>query len=987
MSHVDYRGLFNKLDQKMDSNIVDEVHESLLNGFIDEDIFSAVGDFGPKLLTNQHGNAIWNQLKQEMLTCQEYTFAVAFITDAMISILKPKFKELKKKGTYGHLITSNYLFFNKPEVFRELLKIPNLEVRIADVKGFHQKGYVFKHHGYQTIIVGSANLTPDAMLRNYEWSMQINSLNNGYITKQISDNISDEWREAEPLSQQWISDYEHEYHLRSSMVKPLQKEAQEGQPHYIGKTITPNRMQKDALEQISLLRKQGKDRGLVISATGTGKTYLGAFDAKNARPKRMLFLAHREQILQNSKKSFKKILGGADDEFGLYTGNSQDINSKYLFATVQTLSKDENLAKFSPSDFDYILIDEVHHAGASSYQKVMKYFHPKFFLGMTATPERNDDFNVFKLFEYNVAYEIRLQKALDEDMLCPFHYVGITDYQFADSHVNKQISDFNNEVTKKHKNEKAVVDHLTSSERVKYILEQTNYYGYSGDVLHGLIFCSTVNESNLLAEELTRQGYPAKALSGKDSMDKRLSIVELLKTGKIKYIVTVDVFNEGIDIPCINQVVFLRNTNSSIVYIQQLGRGLRKYPGKDYVEIIDFIGNYKNNYMIPIALTGDSSFSKDSARDTIDIEPTFGISTISFDEISKEKIYQSLQKVKLDDMRKLREVYQNTKFRVGRIPLLEDFFVSNSVDPVIIATKKKNYAQFLMGLEDDIVLTNYENKLMTFIDEELLNGKRRQELLLLQMLLDNYRISGTKFKKFLDDNKCLTDESTIASVRRVLDLTFYNEKAFPTRDSYGGQPIVYWNQDSDIYTLNSNIIKSLNSNEWFARLWKDAIKTGLLLSQRYQPNQQFTIGEKYTRKDVMRLSNNKKNITAQNIGGYYFNENDGMIFVTYHKAKTINKSIQYNDHFINDHVIKYYSQSNRKLESTEIKKFIDGHHRLMLFVKKSDADDSTTFYYLGTCKYVNQSAQQEELDNKPIVSMKLELDFPVEFNRYRALTC
>ena len=314
----------------------------------------------------------------------------------------------------------------------------------------------------------------------------------------------------------------------------------------------------------------------------------------------------------------------------------------------------------------------------------MNYFQPKFYLGMTATPDRNDDFNVFKLFNYNIAYEIRLPQALEEDMLCPFHYVGISDYTFKDNRVNEAIDSYNNEKGN-HKNEQKIVEQLSSQERVKYILDQTRYYGYSGDVLHGLIFCSGVAESVSLAKELTRQGYPSKALSGNDSEVKRRSVVKNLEKGIIKYIVTVDIFNEGIDIPCINQVVFLRNTNSNIVYIQQLGRGLRKSKGKEYVEILDFIGNYKNNYIIPVALTDDSSYSKDNARATTSMEPTIGVSTIYFERVAKEKIFDSIRQAKFDSMRNLRTVYNEMKKRVGRVPLLQDFIKFNSIDPVILS--------------------------------------------------------------------------------------------------------------------------------------------------------------------------------------------------------------------------------------------------------------------------------------------------------------
>ena len=981
MVNFDYKQLLQKNINNKEKNVVNELYGSLLNGYINQDTIVTNDQFGPRLLNNQEGSSIWEQIKHELLTCENYTFAVAFITDSMVSNLKPIFKDLSRRGIKGRILTSTYLYFNQPAVFQELLKIPNIEVKIAEVDGFHQKGYIFQHQGYQTIIIGSANLTTNALMRNYEWSLRINSLDSGDIVDQVRSNVELEWKNASNLTNEWITSYSFTY--KKNYKQSLQY--QELDSENDTRIIKPNQMQKDALEQLRLLREKGKQRGLIISATGTGKTYLGAFDVKSTNPKKMLFLAHREQILEKSKESFSRIIGGKKTDYGLYTGKSRNKNAKYVFATVQTLSKSNHLSLFDRDEFDYILIDEVHHAGAETYQKIMNYFQPKFYLGMTATPDRNDDFNVFKLFNYNIAYEIRLPQALEEDMLCPFHYVGISDYTFKDNRVNEAIDSYNNEKGN-HKNEQKIVEQLSSQERVKYILDQTRYYGYSGDVLHGLIFCSGVAESVSLARELTRQGYPSKALSGNDSEVKRRSVVKYLEKGIIKYIVTVDIFNEGIDIPCINQVVFLRNTNSNIVYIQQLGRGLRKSKGKEYVEILDFIGNYKNNYIIPVALTDDSSYSKDNARATTSMEPTIGVSTIYFERVAKEKIFDSICQAKFDSMRNLRTVYNEMKKRVGRIPLLQDFIKFNSIDPVILSNKEKNYANFLIKMGEQINISDYENKILSFLDVELLNGKRRHELILLDLLINNSEISMEKFDEALIKNHCLNNQEIIESVKRILSLSFYNENASPSRKDYGGKAIVEYNDKNNQYVLNSEIQYSLKKNKDFLQLWIDGIRTGLSRSQRYDSDKLFTIGKKYTRKDVMRQSNNITNVTAQNIGGYYFNDKYGMIFVTYKKSMNISKSIQYEDRFLSDRILHYYSKNNRKLTSKEVQKFFTDKYRLLLFMKKSDADDNKDFYYLGTCSYIDSSARQENQDGKPIVSMNLRLDNRVNYHLYHLLT-
>lgn len=991
---VNYNRLLTQLGEAQ-GTLAKEMSASLLHGYVDQENFQPIGDFGPKLLTNQFNNQIWDQLRSELNDAEEFAFAVAFVTDVMVSNLKPLFRSLAARGVRGRLLTSTYQQFNQPDMFKELLKIKNLEVRIATVRGFHQKGYLFKHHDYQTAIIGSANLTASALMKNqnYEWSLKINSLNNGEIINQINHNFEAEWREARLLDEGWLEDYRKSYQADHQAHRVVHDYVTPEGPQKDSQQIKPNQMQKVALAEIAALRIAGKDRGLVVSATGTGKTYLGAFDVQAVKPKRMLFLAHREQILQKACRSFQNILGGNPAAYGLYTGDVRDKDAKYLFASVQTLSRDEHLHRFDPGTFDYILIDEVHHAGADSYQKVMGYFKPHFFLGMTATPERSDDFNIFNLFHYNVAYEIRLQQALELNMLAPFHYVGITDYSFktadeqeVDAYRNKEKKG----TKKTRQEEQRAVALLTSKERVGYILAQTDYYGYSGPILHGLVFCSSVAEATAMANAFTTAGHPAKALSGADNGTRRRQVIHELESGQIEYIVTVDIFNEGIDIPCVNQVVFLRNTQSAIVYIQQLGRGLRKYPGKEYVEVLDFIGNYKNNYMIPIALTGDNSYSKDQARDTVDIEPTVGLSTIAFDQVAKERIYASLKKVKLDGMTSLRPAYQNIKRRVGRIPMLSDFLKMDSVDPQILVSAGtiRNYNQFLVKMKEPVELSDYQDRILSLLSTELLNGKRQHELILLQLLLKNPVVKETDYVAALKAARCYVNEATLNSVRLVLNLQFFAEKASPTRADYGGVALVNYDPKEATYRLGNRLKRDLDSRGWFYRLWVDAIETGLMRAKRYQANEPFTIGERYTRKDAVRLINNPLNVNAQIVSGYYFTRNEtalneAIIFVTYKKASNVRKEINYENRFINDHVLHYYTNTRDiKLTSKNVQKFMGGDYKLRLFVQKSEADDKIEFYYLGTCRYLNNTIQKESQEGVPRLAMDLLLDTPVEHNRY-----
>ncbi|MBU5594540.1 DEAD/DEAH box helicase family protein [Amphibacillus sp. MSJ-3] len=518
-----------------------DLESSLHKGFINR--HQGESDlYKPKLLINHPGQnkTVLTSLLEELTSCQSFIFSVAFITESGLATLKSHLLDLKRKGITGRIITSTFLQFNQPKVFKELLKITNVEVRLTDLKGFHSKGYIFDHHHYHSLIVGSSNLTAYALKENYEWNVHLTSYENGDIIRHFKQQFEEVWDRSRVLTDEWIAEYEKVYQTNNS--QQMAKVAEFPGNYHLNAledalAIEPNKMQEVALKQIESLRQDGYQKGLVISATGTGKTYLAAFDVRNVAPKRMLFIVHREQILRKAKSDFQKVLGGFEAEFGILSGTTKNTDARYLFTTIQTISKKETMEIFDPEEFDYILIDEVHKAGASSYLRVIDYFKPHFLLGMTATPERTDDFNIYQLFDYHIAYEIRLQEALQEDMLCPFHYFGVTDLEY-----NGELID-----------DMTLLSRLVTDERVDHIIEKVNYYGFSGEMLRGLMFCSRNEEAIELSKALNQRGYRTVALTGKDSQDVRLAQVELLERGELDYIITVDIFNEGIDIPSLCQ--------------------------------------------------------------------------------------------------------------------------------------------------------------------------------------------------------------------------------------------------------------------------------------------------------------------------------------------------------------------------------------------------------------------------------------------------
>lgn len=410
--------------------------------------------------------------------------SVAFVTSAGVASLKNTLEEIANKNIKGKILVSQYLNFTQPEALRQLLKFKNIELRISVNTNFHAKGYLFKKNDYYNLIIGSSNLTGDALSTNKELNIKTSGTENSYVINKIKEEFRNDFNNSVIVDNAYINSYEELY--KNSKYKTIYLKQSDAP------VIKPNLMQSDALRNLVNIRANGKNKALLISATGTGKTYLSAFDVKAVKAKTFLFIVHRANIANKAMETFKSIFGNSRT-MGVFSGNRKELSADYLFSTVQTISKQTNLELFEKKHFDYIVIDETHRAGADSYKKVLDYFNPGFLLGMTATPERTDGHDIFKYFDYNIAYEIRLHKALEEEMLAPFHYYGVTDIT-----VNGKIID-----------ENAAFDSLTSNERIDKIIEKSRFYGCDNGEIRGLVFCSKVEECKFLAREFTKEEYQA----------------------------------------------------------------------------------------------------------------------------------------------------------------------------------------------------------------------------------------------------------------------------------------------------------------------------------------------------------------------------------------------------------------------------------------------------------------------------------------------
>jgi len=725
-----------------------------------------------------------------------------------------------------------------------------------------------------------------------------------------------------------------------------------------------------------------------LTRAGTGKTYAAAFALRDMNPKRVLFLVHREQIAKQAMTSFKNVFG-KNKTLGLLSGTAKEVTSDFLFSTMSMMAKQEIRQQFKINEFDVIIIDEAHRTGAKSYQEIMEYFQPKLWIGMTASPERTDDFDVFNAFDHNIAYEIRLQQAMEENLLCPFHYYGIQDIE-----IEGQGIDENTEIIN--------FGLLTSDERVTHIISKAEYFGYSGDRVKGLVFCSSKKEAKELSEKFNQCNYRTVDITGEHSQEEREEAIERLVNDthkdKLDYIFTVDIFNEGIDIPEINQVIMLRPTKSPIVFVQQLGRGLRKAEDKEFVIILDFIGNYKNNFMIPIALSGDRSYNKDSLRKYIAegnrIIP--GSSTIHFDEVTRKRIYESIDASNFNDVRIIKDSYQQLKFKLGRIPSLLDFEEHGEMDVIRIFENQSlgSYYKFLTKYENDysIRISERAEKYLEYISKKFASGKRVHELQMLKRLLTYKKGLLKILGKDLQENYGIQMSDT--TKRNIINV-FTNEFATGgAKSTY--EDCIFIEKKEDDYMISTSFSRELMDTNFF-NMVIEVVEFGLYrnrtnYSQRYQDTN-FQLYAKYTYEDVCRLLEWEKAEVALNIGGYKYDSKTKTypVFINYHKEDGIQDTVKYEDRFLNPATLIAISKSGRTIASEDVKTALHADSlgvQMELFVRKNK-DDKTSkeFYYLGKIKATGKTHEFVMSNTtKTAVEIEYSLVTPVQEDIYDYIT-
>lgn len=658
---------------------------------------------------------LYYQLLNSLKRADSVDIVVSFLMESGVRMLLGELDNALKRGAKIRILTGNYLGITQPSALylikHKLGEQVDLRFYNEKNRSFHPKSYMFHYKDYSTIYIGSSNISKSALTSGIEWNYRFSSKTDSHNYEKFYNTFLDLFEHHSiVIDDDELKRYSKNWH-RPAVSKDLDRyDLQDDETTNNLALFEPRGAQIEALCALENTRAEWAGRALVQAATGVGKTYLAAFDSKDYE--RVLFVAHREEILKQAAQSFKNVRNS--DDYGFFDGESKCTDKSMIFASVATLGRSEYLNnKYFASDyFNYIVIDEFHHAVNDQYQRIVNYFKPQFLLGLTATPERMDGRNIYEICDYNVPYEISLKEAINKGMLVPFHYYGIfDDTDYSKLHIVRGRYD------EKELNE----TYIGNVHRYELIYKYYCKYGSR----QALGFCCSKEHAREMAREFSSRGIPSVAVFSDASgeyTEKRNVAIQKLKNGEIRAIFSVDMFNEGVDITSVDMVMFLRPTESPIVFLQQLGRGLRKCRGKEFLTVLDFIGNYEKAGRVRFLLEGKSDMYRegyhlsDTLRFPDDCMVDFDLKLIDlFAEMDRKHL-------------KLKDQVINEYFRVkdllGKRPTRLDLFTymdDNIYETAITHSKDNPFKRYLEFLNDLGELSQIEVEFYKGIGREFIS--------------------------------------------------------------------------------------------------------------------------------------------------------------------------------------------------------------------------------------------------------------------------
>ena len=658
---------------------------------------------------------LYYQLINGLKQADGVDIVVSFLMESGVRMLLRELENAFKRGAKIRILTGNYLGITQPSALylikHKLGEQVDLRFYNEKNRSFHPKSYMFHYKEYSTIYIGSSNISRSALTSGIEWNYRFSSKTDPQNYEKFYNTFLDLFENhSVVIDDDELKRYSKNWH-RPAVSKDLDKyDLQDSETSNNIVLFEPRGAQIEALCALENTRAEGARRALVQAATGVGKTYLAAFDSK--KYERVLFVAHREEILKQAAESFKNVRNSED--YGFFDGESKCTDKSVIFASVATLGRNEYLNnKYFPSDyFNYVVIDEFHHAINDQYQRIVNYFKPQFLLGLTATPERMDGRNIYEICDYNVPYEISLKEAINKGMLVPFHYYGIfDDTDYSKIHIVRGRYD------EKELNE----TYIGNVHRYELIYKYYCKYGSR----QALGFCCSKEHAREMAKEFSSRGIPSVAVFSDASgeyTEKRNVAIQKLKNGEIKVIFSVDMFNEGIDITSVDMVMFLRPTESPIVFLQQLGRGLRKYRGKEFLTVLDFIGNYEKAGRVRFLLEGKTDVQRegvhlsDALQFPDDCLVDFDMKLIDlFAEMDRKHL--KLKDQIINEYFKVKELLAKRPTRLDLFTYMDD----NIYEAAITHSKDNPFKRYLEFLNDLGELSQIEEEFYKGIGREFIS--------------------------------------------------------------------------------------------------------------------------------------------------------------------------------------------------------------------------------------------------------------------------